>query len=268
MLAFCYLFVTTGLVIYSYVQKKRGLMAISYCAFLICFLALMPIPGQDRTVLGAPTQIVFKFDNYRSLQLTGLGCQGRLYYIDEQKQIYSELALHSARALTEPFSHMPEDYIFVPLRDYSGIDYSRDGGRTFRTTHFHTSDKVKGYYRPMVDTVEQIVVLNNQIFVLDKNRGIYRSPQPYGTSTGYDLLSPTNQAILDRHTRYMGPRWDNPPASLPKMPDQYTGWDRWQCDPSLKQEVIIQSRFKPFHQWQNKLRAVIGLSHDEVTHAS
>ncbi|MCX8590607.1 hypothetical protein J3U29_06435, partial [Gilliamella sp. B3825] len=99
MLAFCYLLVTTGLVIYSYVQKKRGLMAISYCAFLICFLALMPIPGQDRTVFGAPTQMVFKFDNYRSLQLTGLRCQGRLYYIDEQKQIYSELALHSARAL-------------------------------------------------------------------------------------------------------------------------------------------------------------------------
>lgn len=265
MLAIFYLLVTISLFIYSFNNQNRLLQRLSYSAFLICFLAIVPLPGKDRTVFGSPTQVVFRFDKYRTLQLTGSRCQGRLYYIDEQKQIYSELALHSARVITEPFSHMAEDYIFIPDEQYSSIDYSRDGGRTFTTTHIEIEYNAN-YYRPEPETIEKIMVVNNQMFLLDKNKGIYHSPKPFGTSIGYDLLAKYNLALFEGYARYMGARWDNPPQAMPSMPASYQGWDSWQCDLNLKQEMIIHNRYTPFHHLQKRLRSLMGLSFNEAEH--
>lgn len=230
-----------------------------YGGFLICLFAIVPLPGEDKIRYVAPTQVVFRFDEFRYLQLTGYRCQGRLDYIDEQKQIYSLLAPHSARIITEPFAHMPEDYIFIPFSDYSGIQFSRDGGRSFLNSVIDTSDN-SGYYRPSYKSIDKIVVVNNQMFLKDKNKGIYRSPKPFGTGTGYDLLSPVNASILEGHMRYMGARWDDPPQAMPTMPANYHGWNKWQCDLNLKQEMVIYNRYTPFHQWQKKLRDLLRLS--------
>ena len=157
-----YLLLSLALFLFCFFKRWHLFCWLSYSVFLVCFLAIIPLPGEDKVKYTAPTQVVFRFDEHRFIQLTGYGCQGRMYYVDDQKQIYYELARHSAKVLTEPFAHMPEDYIFVPLSDYSAIDFSQDGGRSFGTIDIETYEGM-GSYQPTYHTVENIVVMNNQL---------------------------------------------------------------------------------------------------------
>ena len=230
---------------------------------MVCFLAIIPLPGEDKVKYTAPTQVVFRFDEHRFIQLTGYGCQGRMYYVDDQKQIYYELARHSAKVLTEPFAHMPEDYIFVPLSDYSAIDFSQDGGHSFETIHIETYEGM-GSYQPTYHTVENIVVMNNQFFLKDKNRGIYRSPKPIGSA--FTVLSATNEKYLAGHRQYKGYRWTDQPQTMPIMPADYPGWQRWQCDPSSKQTITVYNRYAPLIKLQTQLRHLLGVAEEATKH--
>ena len=257
-----YLLVSLLLFLFAFVKRWHLFCWLSYSIFLLCFLAIIPLPGEDKVKYTAPTQVVFRFDDHRFIQLTGYGCRGRMYYIDEQKQIYYELARHSAEVLTEPFAHMPEDYIFVPLSDYSAIDVSQDGGRSFTSIHLKTTDLI-GNYRPDYNTVENIVVINNQFFLKDKNRGIYRSPKPIGSALA--VLSPANEEYLEGHRQYKGYRWTDQPKTMPIMPANYSGWQRWQCNPGLKQPITVYNRYAPLIKLQTQLRQLLGVS-EEATH--
>ncbi|MFQ1013260.1 hypothetical protein ACFX2U_10490 [Gilliamella apicola] len=225
-------------------------------------MAIIPLPGEDKVKYRAPTQVVFRFDEHRFIQLTGYGCQGRMYYVDDQKQIYYELARHSAKVLTEPFAHMPEDYIFIPSTDYSDIDFSQDGGRSFSSFHIETIENM-GSYHPNYNTVENIVVMNNQFFLKDKNRDIYRSPKPYGTRPA--IISATSEKFFEDSIQYMGLRWADRPQTMPTIPANYTGWRRWQCDPSLKIPITVYNRYAPLIKLQTQLRHLLGVA-EEVTH--
>ena len=229
---------------------------------MVCFLAIIPLPGEDKVKYTAPTQVVFRFDEHRFIQLTGYGCQGRMYYVDDQKQIYYELARHSAKVLTEPFAHMPEDYIFIPSSDYSAIDFSQDGGRSFGTIDIETYEYME-IYQPNYNTVENIVVMNNQLFFKDKNRGIFRSPKPIGS--GFTVLSATNEKYLAGHRQYKGYRWTDQPQTMPIMPANYPGWQQWQCDPSLKQPITVYNRYAPLIKLQAQLRHLLGVR-EEAKH--
>ena len=218
-----YLLLSLLLFLFAFVKRWHLFCWLSYSVFLLCFLAIIPLPGEDKVKYTAPTQVVFRFDDHRFIQLTGYGCQGRMYYIDEQKQIYYELARHSGEVLTEPFAHMPEDY----------------------------------------NTVENIAVINNQFFLKDKNRGIYRSPKPIGSA--FAILSPANEEYLEGLIQYTGYRWTDQPKTMPIMPANYSGWQRWQCDPGLKQPITVYNRYAPLIKLQTQLRQLLGVS-EEATH--
>ena len=262
MLIISYLLLSLALFLFCFFKRWHLFCWLSYSVFLVCFLAIIPLPGEDKVKYRAPTQVVFRFDEHRFIQLTGYGCQGRMYYVDDQKQIYYELARHSAEVLTEPFAHMPEDYIFIPSTDYSNIDFSQDGGRSFTSIHLKTTDLI-GNYRPDYNTVENIVVVNNQLFFKDKNRGIYRSPKPIGS--GFAVLSPAHEEYLEGLIQYTGYRWTDQPQTMPIMPADYPGWHRWKCDPNLKQPIIVYNRYAPLIKLQAQLRHLLGVT-DEVTH--
>lgn len=257
-----YLLLSLILFLFCFFKRWHLFCWLSYSVLLVCFLAIIPLPGEDKVKYTAPTQVVFRFDEHRFIQLTGYGCQGRMYYVDDQKQIYYELARHSAKVLTEPFAHMPEDYIFVPLSDYSAIDFSQDGGHSFETIHIETYEGM-GSYQPTYHTVENIVVMNNQFFLKDKNRGIYRSPKPIGSA--FTVLSATNEKYLEGHRQYKGYRWTDQPQTMPIMPANYPGWQQWQCDPSLKQSITVYNRYAPLIKLQAQLRHLLGVT-DEVKH--
>ena len=257
-----YLLVSLLLFLFTFVKRWHLFCWLSYSVFLLCFWAIIPLPGEDKVKYTAPTQVVFRFDDHRFIQLTGYGCRGRMYYIDEQKQIYYELARHSGEVLTEPFAHMPEDYIFVPLSDYSAIDVSLDGGHSFSTIHIETYEGM-GSYRPTYHTVENIVVMNNQFFLKDSSRGIYRSTKPYGTRPV--VISATSEKLFEGSIEYMGLRWADLPKTMPIMPTNYSGWQRWQCDPSLKQPITVYNRYAPLIKLQTQLRQLLGVT-EEATH--
>ncbi|OTP81823.1 hypothetical protein B6D08_13200 [Gilliamella apicola] len=262
MLIISYLLLSLVLFLFCFFKRWHLFCWLSYSVFLVYFLAIIPLPGEDKVKYRAPTQVVFRFDDHRFIQLTGYGCQGRMYYVDDQKQIYYELARHSAKVLTEPFAHMPEDYIFLPLSDYSAIDVSQDGGHSFRTIHIETYENT-GSYQPTYNTVENIMVMNNQFFLKDKNRDIYRSPKPYGTRSA--IISAISEKSFEGSIRYMGLRWTDQPQTMPIMPADYPGWQRWQCDPSLKQPITVYNRYAPLIKLQAQLRHLLGVT-EEVTH--
>ena len=262
MLIISYLLLSLALFLFCFFKRWHLFCWLSYSVFLVCFLAIIPLPGEDKVKYTAPTQVVFRFDEHRFIQLTGYGCQGRMYYVDDQKQIYYELARHSAEVLTEPFAHMPEDYIFIPSSDYSAIDFSQDGGRSFGTIDIETYEYME-IYQPNYNTVENIVVMNNQLFFKDKNRGIFRSPKPIGS--GFTVLSATNEKYLAGHRQYKGYRWTDQPQTMPIMPANYSGWQRWQCAPNLKQSITVYNRYAPLIKLQTQLRHLLGVT-EEVTH--
>ena len=172
------------------------------------------------------------------------------------------MLFRSIYTLSEPFAHMPEDYIFIPSTDYSDIDFSQDGGRSFTSIHLKTTDLI-GNYRPDYNTVENIVAMNNQLFFKDKNRGIYRSPKPIGS--GFAVLSPAHEEYLEGLIQYTGYRWTDQPQTMPTMPTNYTGWQRWKCDPGLKQPITVYNRYAPLIKLQAQLRHLLGTA-EEVTH--
>ena len=133
-----YLLLSLILFLFCFFKRWHLFYWLSYSVFLVCFLAIIPLPGENKVKYVAPTQVVFRFDEHRFIQLTGYDYQGQMYYIDDQKQIYYELARHSAEVLTEPFAHMPEDYIFIPLSDYSAINVSLDGEWFFTSINLPT----------------------------------------------------------------------------------------------------------------------------------
>lgn len=257
MLATIYLTISALLFSVSVLKRWFVLSGLSYLFFLVVFCALMPLPGKDEKVAISPTQVVFRFDEFRYLQLTGSGCRGKLYYIDEQKQVYNQLAVHSAEVLTEPFAHTVGDYIFVPFEDYSGSLYSQDGGRTFKIIDVNNHT-----IRPSQANVMRSVVVNNELFI-DSTKGLFRTPLAFGTDIGVEILSLTDQKKMDGYMRYMGQRWQDAPKTFPSLPSNYHGWHNWRCDIDLEQYEIIYDRYEPLHQLQLRLRQMIGLANKE-----
>ncbi|MDF7669695.1 hypothetical protein PT276_00510 [Orbaceae bacterium ESL0721] len=248
MLTITYGFIVLILIAVSLYKGGYLLCTLSCLLTTVYLCAILPIPGEDRKVRTSPTQVVFRFDESRYLQLTGSGCRGKLYYIDEKSQVYNELAVHSAEVLTEPFAHTAGDYILIPRTNYSTFRYSQDGGRMFKTVHASLGvwrEKVKG-----------TVVVNNQLF-MDTIDGMYRSAKPYGSHIATDILS---YEKIEKHlSDYDGPRWQSDITELPPLSSDYKGWYKWQCDPDKEQYAIIYNRYAPLITLQSQLRRLLGL---------
>jgi hypothetical protein len=255
MLVIIYSVVAVLLLIVTLYKRWYLLSCPCYLGFIAVCFAIMPLPGEERQERISPTQIVFRFDEYRYLQLTGSGCRGKLYYIDEQKQVYYELAVHSARVLTEPFAHTVGDYIFVPYEDYSGSLYSQNGGRTFKKIDISPFADI---HRERREQIKGTVVVNNQLF-MDTTSGIYRSPKPFGSHIAVEVLSPQEVKKWMGGERYAGARWRGDITKMPHMPDDYKGWYHWQCDVGMKQYERIYNRYEPLHNLQAR-RHLIGLN--------
>ena len=235
------------------VYKGGYLLCTMSILFTTLYLsATLSIPGEDdKQVEVSPTQVVFRFDASRYLQLTGTRCRGKLYYVDEKNQVYNELIVAAGKVLTEPFAHTAGDYIFIPLIDYSAVSYSQDGGRIFKDVHVSP-----GVWR---DLVRGTVVVDGQLF-MDTVEGMYRSAKPYGSHIATDILSYEKISEWVGYSRYDGPRWRSDITALPPLPSDYKGWYNWQCDPDKKQYATVHSPYKPLVTLQSQLRNLLGLN--------
>ncbi|WP_368762893.1 T6SS immunity protein Tli3 family protein [Klebsiella michiganensis] len=218
-----------------------------------------------------PTQVVYRFDDHRYLELVGFNCEGALWYNDTQRQIRAEVVARDTPVFRISFFkyvHPSEKYIAVPWDDLSGFLISRDYGQTWGQARFSPVGGAKRYgnWRPDKDDVESFTVVNDQSFLLTRQGDLYISSKPFddprlqpggegilyswrnsrgelehdrlmpgssGMDWGWEYTSWNAVAGPDHWSIFAHkPNWQGIPNKVPEVKN-YTGWDHMRCDPDL-----------------------------------
>ncbi|QOV80429.1 hypothetical protein INS04_07825 [Enterobacter asburiae] len=208
---------------------------------------------------GTPTQVVYRFDDHRYLELKGWDCEGELWYVDAKKGIHSQIASQFYRIFTKKFVHPSERYIAIPWwgNVTGGFSVSKDYGQTWVKGGASMSpgeNEPDGSNAPYYDDVLSFTVVNDQGFLQTKHR-LYMSSKPFddprilpgGEGIQYELedgtkgdIKPgtagwawgmvymTKQGLKDT-VQELQTSWQNQPDKVPEIKG-YTGWDHMRCD--------------------------------------
>ncbi|EOW1327305.1 hypothetical protein [Klebsiella aerogenes] len=201
-----------------------------------------------------PTQVIYRFDDHRYLELKGWDCEGELWYTDTLRGIHTEPVSQFYRIYTKKFIHPSERYIALPTWDSAGFIVSKDYGKTWYPSSFAPREnEPNGDSSPPYDDLISFTVVNDQGFLQTRHR-LYMSSKPFddprlaaggpgiqyviegethtitpqspGPSWGMDYI--TKQGLENDtakfHTNYQGL-----PDNVPEVKG-YTGWDRMRCD--------------------------------------
>jgi len=241
-------------------------MKLSQNLFILSGLLVMT--ACDTAAAAPPTQIVYRFDDHRYLELTGYHCEGALWFTDKKLGIHSQVQEQFYRIFTQPFIHPSEKYLAITEYQGSGFFISKDYGRTWGIARFAPGSGAVQYGAdgPQREEIESITVVNDQGYVLTKQGDLYMSSKPFedprlepgGSGIDYTFTNSRGQAQTN-HIRpgYGGGKWGEnyvswnslqgtPPRTIfayrtnfqnipNKVPEvkNYTGWDRMRCDPDL-----------------------------------
>ncbi|HCM9127422.1 TPA: hypothetical protein R4104_004025 [Enterobacter asburiae] len=210
-----------------------------------------------------PTQVVYRFDDHRYLELKGWDCEGELWYVDAKKGIHSQIASQFYRIFTKKFVHPSERYIAIPWwgNVTGGFSVSKDYGQTWVKGGASMSpgeNEPDGSNAPYYDDVLSFTVVNDQGFLQTKHR-LYMSSKPFddprlaagGPGIEYTVDDGTGQKVsgkveprspgwswgmvymtkqgLEGSTEQLKTNWQNQPDKVPEVKD-YTGWDHMRCD--------------------------------------
>ncbi|GJL39902.1 hypothetical protein TUM17577_11110 [Enterobacter asburiae] len=206
-----------------------------------------------------PTQVVYRFDDYRYLELKGWDCEGELWYTDTQRGIHSEPVSQFYRIYTKKFIHPSESYIAIPAWDSPGAMVSKDYGQTWYPSSFAPREnESNGDSSPPYDDIISFTVVNDQGFLQTKHR-LYMSSKPFddpriqpgGPGIEYTVddgmggkvngkLEPSNAGPawgldyitkqgLKEDTAQFKANYQGLPDRVPEVKD-YTGWDHMQCN--------------------------------------
>ena len=202
-----------------------------------------------------PTQVVYRFDDHRYLELKGWDCEGELWYTDTQRGIHTEPVSQFYRIFTKKYVHPSERYIALPTWDSPGAMVSKDYGQTWYPSSFAPSEnEPNGDSSPPYDDIISFTVVNDQGFLQTKHR-LYMSSKPFddprilpgGPGISYSLANGEKDSITSE-----APGWAwgliyftreglvgkimSHEANYQDLPDRipeikgYTGWDHMRCD--------------------------------------
>ncbi|CAA2951141.1 TPA: hypothetical protein ACKFMW_000585 [Enterobacter hormaechei] len=206
-----------------------------------------------------PTQVVYRFDDHRYLELKGWDCEGELWYTDTRRGIHTQPVSQFYRIFTKKFVHPSERYIAIPTWDDPGTIISKDYGKTWSPQFFSVGpNEPDGTNQPSYEDIISFTVVNDQGFLQTKHR-LYMSSKPFedprilpgGPGIAYtvddgmgnkvsDTLDPrfpgwawgmvymTKQG-LKHSTQQFKANWQDLPDSVPEVKG-YTGWDHMRCD--------------------------------------
>ncbi|EPH2697364.1 T6SS immunity protein Tli3 family protein [Klebsiella aerogenes] len=201
-----------------------------------------------------PTQVIYRFDDHRYLELKGWGCEGELWYTDTLRGIHTEPVSQFYRIYTKKFIHPSERYIAIPNWEIDGFIVSKDNGQTWSPVGYSPGyNEPDGMNSPPRDDVLSFTVVNDQGFLQTKHR-LYMSSKPFddprlaaggpgiqyiiegethtitpqspGPSWGMDYI--TKQG-LEKDTAKFHTNYQGLPDRVPEVKG-YTGWDRMRCD--------------------------------------
>ena len=234
---------------------------------IVLALGLCLISGCHSKPKKPPTQVVYRFDDHRYLELTGFNCQGGLRYIDTKLGIHYQLydVSDGYRIFTKKYVHPSERYIAITGFGAGSFLISKDYGRTWDGARYSPgSGAVKnGASYPVREEIESFTVVNDQGFMLTKAGDIYMSSKPFDDprlesgGSGIDYALKTDRGRIINYHMYPGRgggKWGKEYASwnsfagpnhwttdhyrtnfqgIPnKVPEvkNYTGWDRMRCN--------------------------------------
>ncbi|MEN4419235.1 T6SS immunity protein Tli3 family protein, partial [Enterobacter hormaechei] len=126
-----------------------------------------------------PTQVVYRFDDHRYLELKGWDCEGELWYTDTRRGIHTQPVSQFYRIFTKKFVHPSERYIAIPTWDDPGTIISKDYGKTWSPQFYSAgSNEPNGDSSPPYDDIISFTVVKDQGFMLTKHR-LYMSSKPF-----------------------------------------------------------------------------------------
>ncbi|PNK65753.1 T6SS immunity protein Tli3 family protein [Hafnia paralvei] len=211
-----------------------------------------------------PTQVIYRFDDHRYLELKGYNCQGAVYYVDTKRGIRSEPYSQFYRAFAGKFIHPSERYIALTSWEADGFAVSKDYGKTWRAITYASVPygvEPGGGTSPDRENVVSFTVVNDQGFLLTKQGHLYLSSKPFddprvlpgGSGIDYTFtydgkigtgridpqfpgekwgMSYIELSTLKGQTNEEKAEWQGLPTKVPEVKN-YTGWDHMQCDPDL-----------------------------------
>ncbi|RJT43636.1 hypothetical protein D6C13_13090 [Rahnella woolbedingensis] len=201
------------------------------------------------------TQVVYRFDDHRYLELKGYDCEGELWYTDTVRGIHTEPVSQFYRIFTRKFMHPSEHYIALPNWESDGFIISKDYGQTWQVARFSPGPNEPNGddYAPRED-VTSFTVVNDQGFLQTKH-SLYTSSKPFedprvlpgGPGIPYTLEDGTVQTVepsapgwawgmvymtkqgLSHSTSQFKTNWQDLPDHVPEVKN-YQGWDHMRCD--------------------------------------
>ncbi|WP_370609087.1 hypothetical protein NMD12_22635 [Citrobacter portucalensis] len=136
-----------------------------------------------------PSQIIYRYDDNRYLELKGYNCEGALWYHDGKKNIHKELIdgrFASFRIFSGTYIHPSDKYILIPNWEPTAYLISKDYGQTWQVATYmasfpsleRNSDGIMRD-RPEGKEIKRVVVVNNQAFISTAQDHLYLSSYPF-----------------------------------------------------------------------------------------
>ena len=202
-----------------------------------------------------PTQVVYRFDDHRYLELKGFNCEGELWYTDTLRGIHTEPVNQFYRLFTRKFVHPSERYIAIMSFDSTGFIVSKDYGQSWQSVGFSPGpNEPDGMDRGSREDVISFTVVNDQGYLQTKD-SLYMSSKPFDdphilpSGSGIPFISNdgANHIIkpsapgwawgnvymtkrgLEESVMQFRAEWQDLPDKVPEVKD-YKGWDHMRCD--------------------------------------
>ncbi len=134
-----------------------------------------------------PSQVIYRFDDNRYLELIGYDCEGYVVYHDIKRKIHKSIYGNPIyRVFSGEFIHPSEQYILVPEWEPGAYKISKDYGQTWQVAKYmapfpaleRNSDGVMRD-RPEGKEIKRVVVVNNQAFISTAQDHLYLSSYPF-----------------------------------------------------------------------------------------
>ncbi|MGY5367726.1 T6SS immunity protein Tli3 family protein [Enterobacter oligotrophicus] len=218
-------------------------------------ILMVAVNSQARQLQEPPTQVVYRFDDHRYLELKGWDCEGELWFTDTKRNIHSQLYSQYYRIFTKKFVHPSERYIAITGWGAGAFTVSKDYGKTWQLVQFSPGEnEPNGDSSPPSDDIISFTVVNDQGFLQTKH-SLYMSSKPFddsrlaaggpgitytlddgdvyhidprspGPAWGLDYI--TKRALKNDIAKYHT-NYQNLPDKTPEVKN-YTGWDHMRCD--------------------------------------
>jgi hypothetical protein len=153
---------------------------------IVAAISLCVISGCTKKT---PSQVIYRYDENRYLELKGYDCEGALWYHDVKRNIHKELidgVFASFRIFTETYIHSSDKYILIPNWEPTAYLISKNYGQTWQVVTYmasfpaleKNSDGIMRDY-PEGKEIKRVVVVNNQAFITTSQHHLYMSSYPF-----------------------------------------------------------------------------------------